>query len=276
MKKHKLEFVKISPAHEFAGVGFAGNIFITLNALTHINEGDKLFVDMETNECVCTEKDVVLHDTMNSWEYYFDQITIEQNEPINVMDSLLPANIHYENRDFFMYPENFIELKNKFYDSFKLKSYLVELLENYYNENLKGKITLGVQVRLTDMKHYHNVSPVSNYIDKIKDILKEIPDIEQIFLATDDNEVIDILKENLDIPILYYKDMFRADAANPHLHPYDRFKADRELHRYKLGIECIQEIFTLSKCDYLLKADVSSVSIIASILAENIKKVYKI
>ena len=141
---------------------------------------------------------------------------------------------------------------------------------------MNGKITLGVQVRLTDMKHYHNVSPVSNYINKINQILIERPEIEQIFLATDDSEVIDILKENIKLPIIYYKDMFRADASNPHLHPYDRFKADRELHRYKLGIECIQEIFTLSKCDYLLKADVSSVSIIASILAENIKQVYRL
>lgn len=274
--KHKLEFIKITPNHEFAGVGFAGNIFITLNALTHLNEGDKLFVDMETNECVCTEKNVTLHDTNNSWEYYFEQISVEPNENINTMNSLISANIHYEDRDFFMYPEKFVELKNKFYDSFKLKPYLVKLLNDYYDENMNGKITLGVQVRLTDMKHYHNVSPVSNYINKINQILIERPEIEQIFLATDDSEVIDILKENIKLPIIYYKDMFRADASNPHLHPYDRFKADRELHRYKLGIECIQEIFTLSKCDYLLKADVSSVSIIASILAENIKQVYRL
>lgn len=274
--KHKLEFIKITPSHEFAGVGFAGNIFITLNALTHLNEGDKLFVDMETNECVCTEKNVTLHDTNNSWEYYFEQISVEPNENINTMNSLISANIHYEDRDFFMYPEKFVELKNKFYDSFKLKPYLVKLLNDYYDENMNGKITLGVQVRLTDMKHYHNVSPVSNYINKINQILIERPEIEQIFLATDDSEVIDILKENIKLPIIYYKDMFRADASNPHLHPYDRFKADRELHRYKLGIECIQEIFTLSKCDYLLKADVSSVSIIASILAENIKQVYRL
>ena len=274
--KHKLEFIKITPSHEFAGVGFAGNIFITLNALTHLSEGDKLFVDMETNECVCTEKGVTLHDTNNSWEYYFEQISIEPNETINTMNSLISANIHYEDRDFFMYPEKFVELKNKFYDSFKLKPYLVKLLNDYYDENMNGKITLGVQVRLTDMKHYHNVSPVSNYINKINQILIERPEIEQIFLATDDSEVIDILKENIKLPIIYYKDMFRADASNPHLHPYDRFKADRELHRYKLGIECIQEIFTLSKCDYLLKADVSSVSIIASILAENIKQVYRL
>jgi len=274
--KHKLEFVKISPNHEFAGVGFAGNIFITLNALTHLNEGDTLFVDMESAECACTEKGVTIQDTNNCWEYYFEQNSIEPNEVINTMNSLMPANIHYEDRDFFMYPENFVELKNKFYNSFKLKPYLIKSLNDYYNKNISNKITLGVQVRLTDMKYYHNVSATSSYINKINEILIEKPEIEQIFLATDDSEVIAVLKENIKIPIIYYEDMFRADVSNPHLHPYDRFRADRELHKYKLGVECIEEIFTLSKCDYLLKADVSSVSIVAIILSENIKKVYKL
>ena len=273
---HKLTFIKISPEHEFAGVGFAGNIFITLNALTHIKDDEKLFVDMETNECVCTEKDTILHDTNNSWEYYFEQTPINDSTDMNLMDSLISANIHYENRDVFMYPQNFIGLKEKFYNSFQLKPYLKELLNEYYEQNISGKITLGVQVRLTDMKHYHNVSAVDKYINKIENILKERPEIEQIFLATDDSTVINELRNKIKIPVICYEEMFRADAANPHLHPYDRFKASRELHRYKLGIECIQEIFTLSKCDYLLKADVSSVSIIASILSENIKQVYKV
>jgi hypothetical protein len=274
--KYKLNFIKISPQHKFAGVGFAGNIFITLNALTHTNMDDKIHVDMESNECVCTEKDVYLHDTNNCWEYYFEQTKILDGEEFKSMDSLISANINYDNRDMFMYPENFIELKNKFYNSFKLKQYLVDMLDEYYTKNIKDKITLGVQVRLTDMKHYHNVSPVNNYVTKIKSILESRPEIEQIFLATDDGTVIKYLRENIDLPIICYEDMFRADEQNPHLHPYDRFEAPREQHKYKLGIECIQEIFTLSKCDYLLKADISSVSIIASILAENIKQVYKL
>ena len=272
---YKLEFVKIGPKHEFAGVGFAGNIFIILNALTHLDDGDELFIDMETNECVCTEKDIILHNTKNSWEYYFNQTTISNAEPVIKMDSLVSANINYDNRGV-SHPENFVGLKNKFYKSFQLKSYLVKLLDEYYNENIRNIITLGVQVRLTDMKHYHNVSPISKYIDKINRILSERPEITQIFLATDDSLVIKQLRDEIEIPIISYEDMFRADITNPHLHPYDRFKADRELHRYKLGVECIQEIFTLSKCDYLLEADKSSISIIASILAENIKQVYRV
>jgi hypothetical protein len=273
---YKLTFVKISNEHQFAGVGFAGNIFITLNALTHTSLNDKLYVDMETNECVCTEKGTIMFDTNNCWEYYFEQTKIEPNEPVTNFDSLISANIQYENRDMFMYPNNFVELKEKFYNSFKLKTYLKELLDNYYDKNIKSKVTLGVQVRLTDMKHYHNVSPVEKYIEKINQILNERPEIEQIFLATDDSLVIKQIQDNIKIPVIYYVDMFRANEENPHLHPYDRFVGPRENHKYQLGVECIQEIFTLAKCDYLLKADVSSVSIIASILSENIKLVYKV
>lgn len=274
--KYNLQFIKISPEHQFAGVGFAGNIFITLNALTHTNLDNKLRVDMETNECVCTETGPMIHDTNNCWEYYFEQTKINEGEDFINMDSLISANINYEDREMFMYPQNFIELKNKFYNSFQLKPYLKELIQDYYVNNIKGKITLGVQVRLTDMKHYHNVSSIDKYVNKINQILVERPEIEQIFLSTDDGAIIKNIKEGVKIPILYYEDMFRADEQNPHLHPYDRFIGHREQHKYKLGIECIQEIFTLAKCDYLLKADVSSVSIIASILAENIKQVYRV
>jgi hypothetical protein len=274
--KYNLQFVKISPEHEFAGVGFAGNIFIVLNALTRTAPEDKLYVDMATNECVCTERGVMLHGTNNCWEYYFDQILPPESEDCVHMDSLSPGNIRYDDKVAFMYPENFIELKSKFYNSFSLKPYLVELLDEYYANVIKDKTTLGVQIRLTDMKHYHNVAPVALYIEKINQILLEKPEIKQIFLATDDSTIIETVEREVNVPVHYYKDMFRADKQNTHLHPYDRFIGDRTHHKYKLGIECIQEVFTLAKCDYLLQADISAISIVASILSENIKTVYKL
>lgn len=274
--KYNLQFIKISPEHQFAGVGFAGNIFIILNALGHIDTNDRLYVDMETNECACTEKNKTILDTNNCWEYYFDQIKIGEDESFVGLDSLISAKIDYENRELFMNPENFIDLKNKFYDNFQLKPYLKEMLDNYYDNNIKGKTTLGVQVRLTDMKYYHNVSPIESYVSKINDVLSQRPEINQIFLSTDDGSIIETIKNSVNIPVIYYTDMFRANNDNKHLHPYDRFTDNRDQHRYKLGVECIQEIFTLSKCDYMLKADVSSISIIASILSENIKQIYKL
>lgn len=273
--KYKLEFVKITPNHNFAGVGFAGNIFIILNALTYLSANDSLFVDMETNECACTEKEK-LFNTNNCWEYYFDQISIETDESFGYFNSLLAANIKYDDKNFFLNPSNFIELKEKFFKSFQLKSNIAEEINNFYNTKIKNKCTLGVQIRLTDMKHYHGVAGTELYIQKINKILKENSEIQQIFLATDDLRAVDELKNNIKIPILFYENMYRATDEKPHLHPYDRFTDLRVNHRYLLGVECLKEIFTLSKCDYMLKADVSSISIIASILSENLKKVYKL
>jgi hypothetical protein len=274
--KHKLEFVKISNEHLFAGVGFGGNIFIVLNSLTNISDDDLLVVDMETNECVCTQSDLKDYNTNNCWEYYFNQPTIESDEPFNKTNSLSPGKIGYGYGDSFLYPENFIELKNKFYKSFQLKQYIVDLLNNFYNENIKNKITLGVQVRLTDMKKHHEVSGLDSYIERINEILEIHPEIEQVFLSTDDNEAINILKQSLNKKVVYYEDMFRADNSTPHTDPYDRYNSTREYHKYKLALEGILEIFTLTKCDYMLKADVSALSMVATILSENIKKVYKV
>jgi hypothetical protein len=274
--KHKLEFVKISNQHLFAGVGFGGNIFIVLNALTNISNDDLLVVDMETNECVCTQPDLKDYNTNNCWEYYFNQSTIDINEPFNRTNSLEPGKIGYGNGDTFLYPENFTELKNKFYKSFQLKPYVNDLLNDFYNKNLKDKINLGVQVRLTDMKKHHSVSGLDSYNKRINEILEHHPEIEQVFVSTDDNEVINILKNSLSKPVVYYEDMFRADNSNPHTDPYDRYNSSREYHKYKLALEGILEIFTLSKCDYMLKADVSALSMVATILSENIKKVYKV
>lgn len=272
--KHKLEFVKISNQHRFAGVGFGGNIFIVLNALTNISDDDILVVDMETNECVCTEPELKEYNTNNCWEYYFDQQTIQHGETFNKTNSLVSGKIGYGND--FSHPENFVDLKNKFYKSFQLKPYVTEILNNFYQNNLDGKTTLGVQIRLTDMKKHHSVSGLDSYIERINQILNEHPEIEQIFVSTDDNEVINVLKDTLSKNVVYYEDMFRADNLNPHTDPYDRYNSSRQNHKYKLALEGILEIFTLSKCDYMLKADVSALSMVATILSENIKKVYKV
>ena len=272
--KHKLEFVKISNQHLFAGVGFGGNIFIVLNALTNISEDDLLVVDMETNECVCYQPDLKDYNTNNCWEYYFNQSKINPDENFTKTNSLAPGKIEYSND--FLYPEDFIELKNKFYKSFELKPYIVEILNNFQTKHLKNKTTLGVQIRLTDMKKHHGGSGLDSYVKRINEILVIHPEIEQVFISTDDNEAINFLKKSLNKKVIYYEDMFRADNLNPHTDPYDRYNSSRQYHKYKLALEGILEIFTLSKCDYMLKADVSALSMVATILSENIKKVYKV
>jgi hypothetical protein len=272
--KHKLKFVKISDAHLFAGVGFGGNIFSVLNALTNISHEDVLVVDMETNECVCTQPDLKDFNTNNCWEYFFEQNSLQDNEKYELTTNLVPGEIHYGS-DFSNF-ESYLELKEKFYKSFKLKSYILDLLNDFYKKNLSGKKTLGVQVRLTDMKKHNHVHGLDLYLKKINELIELYPEIEQIFVSTDDSNVIDILKSSTNRKVVYYEDMFRADSLNPHTDPYDRYHSNRKYHKYKLALEGVLEIFTLTKCNYLLTAHVSAFSMVASILSENIKKVFKL
>ena len=274
--KYNLQFVKISDQHQIAGVGFGGNMGTVLNTLVPLTEEDRLFVDMGGFNCVCSEEDIEYFGTNNCWEYYFEQTTISKDEASIKYTSLEPNNLPYEDRNYYLDTEKFKPLKDKFYLNFKLKENVKKMIDTFYIDNLKDKITLGVQIRLTDMLHYHNVAKLSEYINKINEILKNQKDIEQIFLATDDETIIDILKTEIKIPIIYYEGMYRANSVDRHTEPYDRLFSNRKHHRYLLGLECIQEILTLAKCDYLLKADISAISIVAIILNENIKKIYNL
>ena len=271
---YKLQFRKISNEHKFAGVGMAGNIFIILNALTYLNDNDVLFIDMETNECCCTQNDLDIFKTKNPWEYYFDQNNIDDN--YIMLDNFCKNNLNYEDRDFFINIDNFYELKQKFYNNFRLKKYLKQIIDNFFTLKIQNKKTLGVQIRLTDMQRFCNTANLEIYISKIHEILSENREIEQIFVASDDIEAIQKLKECFSIPIIYHENIFRATKTDLHLDPYDRFENQRIHHRYKLSLECLMEVFTLTKCDYFLKADLSSLSLVACILSENIKKVYKV
>lgn len=268
-----LQFNKISNEHKFAGVGFAGNIFIVLNALSQIHNGEKLFVDMSTNDCVCTERDHALFNTKNCWEYYFNQET-NYNRINQFFNSVTCGTMSYNNQEIFNNPSNFLELKNRFYQSFSLKQELQQIIDEYYESKLKGVNTLGVQVRLTDMKRYNNVSDIHQYINSIKQILDQDKSIQQVFVASDSIESVQAIQQSINVPVIYHEDFYRADKINKHLDPYDRHEYIRPLHNYKLGVECLQEVYTLAKCDYILKADISAISMVAIILSENIKKVY--
>jgi hypothetical protein len=269
-----LEFNKISNNHKFAGVGFAGNIFIVLNALTEINDNQKLFVDMKKNQCVCTESDDFIYNTKNCWEYYFNQNEYPKNVK-RIFDSVTCGTMSYNDQNLFINSERFINLKNKFFNSFSLKDNIKSEVDNFYDINLKNKKTLGIQIRLTDMKHFNNVSGLDNYINTIKKILNDNKEIEQLFISTDDINAIEKIKNLFDIPVLYHKNFYRADNIKKNLDPYERHDYIRQHHNYTLSKECLVEVLTLTKCNYFLKADVSALSMVAIILSERIEKVYK-
>ena len=275
--QYKLVFIKTAPDHTVAGIGVGGDVMMTLSMLSNMTDDDCLYVDMETNGCIWAE-DRMIWGTNNPWEYFFFQRNLSSKQPIKelTVQETGEINFRYEDGELGLDLAQYAPIKNRFYKNFKLKSALEYPIRNFYNEFLKGKITLGVQIRLTDMQYHHRTKGWADSVVKINEILKERPEIEQIFLATDDETVIPFIEQSLPRPVLYYKDIYRATESHRDHNPDDRLKYVRNLHRYLLGKECLQDIFTLTKCDYFLKADKSAISIVTCILAENIKQVYKL
>ena len=271
--QYKLVFVKASPQHRLAGVGMGGNVMMVFSMLSNITDQDTLYVDMETNECICT--DIALKEK-NPWEYYFSQQKLNLNKEVIVKTNqeIGEINFRYSDRTIGENLSLYAPWKNRFYNNFQLKDALSSPVDTFYKNHLKGKVTLGMQVRLTDQKFHHRTHGVIESVIRANEILEENPSIEQVFLATDDSTIIPYVKNSLPVPVVYYEDIFRADEFDRLHDPYDRLNSDRPLHRYLLSLECLCDIFTLTKCDYLLKADLSGMSIVACLLAENINKVY--
>jgi RNAse (barnase) inhibitor barstar len=266
-----LQFQKIASSFKFAGVGMGGNLFIILNSLLASKKDDNLYVDMETHSCACTEDNFSKFNTNNCWEYYYDQIK-KPNTTNVVTNKSENAILNYKKIPLVDYSD----LQYRFNNNFKLKDYLQSELDSYYNNNLKDKITLGVQIRLTDMLQHHNVSPLSKYLIRIQEILNKNPNIEQLFIATDDHRAIEEVKKHISIPIIYHE-AFRASDDDPHTNPYDRHNQNiREDANYLLSLECIKEIYTLSMCNFLLRADVSAISNVAILLSTRINKLYNL
>lgn len=270
----KLTFEKISPENPIAGVGTAGNIWMVMNALLNIKDSEKLFVDMLKNKTINFEENEIFG-TRNAWEYYFEQVQMKEEDfkELDFFDVNKNAKIFYEKH----YSHNDKILKEgmrKFWDNFKLKNYLDEEINKYYENNIKNKETLGVQIRLTDMVSNHNVKKFNDYISKVNKILKKNKNIEQIFLATDDETIIKEFSEKVSRPVIYLKDIYRATKDKRDVNPYDRCDYIRPNHLFLLGKEVLLDIFILSKCDYILKSEISAVSQLAVLFAENTKKTY--
>ena len=263
---YNLKFVPLFDGYPISGAGMAGNIMIIINELLIMNENDRAWVDMGSYKSICYDN---LDYTDNAWEYYFTQ-----NEKFNDGYEILlkpprPAMLDYKHH-YSQFDPIMIKSKELFYNNFKIKDDILEEVNGFYELNLKGKITLGCQIRLGDMAKTHDVTNIDGYWNKILEILEEEPQIEQIFLATDDDEAIDYLAKKTTLPIIYQKNIYRTSSELP----YERLNSQRENHGYNLCKEVLVDILLLTKCDYFLRAKLSAVSSVTTVLSENIKKIY--
>lgn len=201
-------------------------------------------------------------ENQNIFEYFFEQPSgIAVEEALKSQNVIFDYNtIDYGYYDFFAPGRNddyvfsekdiadFAEIQRKY---IKIKPCLKEEIDLDIMMLLKDKKTLAVHARGADAKIPYNNHPVpvtiKDYINYTK-MEKEAIGAEQIFLATDDNNILSQFVEEFGDALLYYKEVERSDGVRMSCYG----EKDRVKHHYQLGKEIIRDVYTMASCHGLV------------------------
>ena len=253
------------------GAGFFSNYFWVLG---HIEFAKKIgyipVVDME-NYPVLYSEDEAVNGTKNAWNYYFENVdnvdlqTAYGSGRYVLCKETAMAKYAYkycQNRIWFFPTEKTISYYAPvIQNNMKIKADIRKHLEEEWNKMTtgRGKI-LGVHVRGTDMKNnlgHPMPANVEVYLQKMNDMLKKDSNITDIYLATDEINVLECFEKEYQSKevVLHYQDAFRVrdngEVKKTGVHE-TKVEFARKFHKYKMGLEVLQDAYLLSKCNYFL------------------------
>lgn len=232
-----------------------------------------------SKNCLYSEK-YKINNTDNPFEYYFKQtsnITVDevyQSKNVFLFNFGHLKWIEEElNSDFnpnaiagYEFSEKYIKYLSKISQKYiKLNEYTKNKFdrdEKHLFKNNKKK-TIGVHIRGTDfIKGFENhpkMIEVEKYIKELK-IAFEKSHFGQIFLATDDSNILDKMSKEFGENLLFYPDVYRTSGKESVAFSEDR----RKNHHYLNGLEVLRDVYTLSHCEGLM-AGLSNVSFAARV-----------
>ena len=170
------------------------------------------------------------------------------------------------------------EIDNKY---LKIKQPILDKIDEIYNNELSGHTVLGVIARGCEFNYHHpnyGIYSIYDYINSIKKILEENPQITKLFLVSEDSNYIKLLKESFPnsyfIPNVFRRTNETLEYMN-RVFLWPNVDTKRENQNKLLGEETIIQAKLLGKCDYLFGIH-SGVFAGAILWGENIKKIFKL
>lgn len=138
-------------------------------------------------------------------------------------------------------------------------------LKDEYDKLLGDKKTIAVHYRGTDFNKGYNNHPVpvqvEQEIEKVRKLLDE-KDYEQIFLATDENAVVERFQKEFGKVVKVYGDTYRDNGSGESI---AFSKSDRKNHHYRLGLEVLRDQYTLTHCEGIV-CGYSNITFIARVM----------
>ncbi len=127
----------------------------------------------------------------------------------------------------------------------KIKQNIMKKVEDFYQEKMLGKVTIGIHIRGTDKsREVKQVSP-SVIFGEANKIAQREPEA-QFLIATDEANIIEEAKRYLNGNVIYY-DSYRSTDGRP-IHR----RKDKQSDKAKHGEEVIVEVQLLSRCNFFL------------------------
>lgn len=234
----------------YPGTGLLSNLAYVVNHIQIANRmGFIPIVDMKNYPSVYNENDKIFG-TLNSWEYYFEQLTdysldeVYQSKNIIITDNKFYRDEEFKNK--ITTSDNLVTLLKK---KIKLKKTKYKTINYLRRKLFKGEKILGVHHRGTGYKITEYPITINQMINIINEILKK-DKYDKIFLVTEDSVNFKALKK-------YYKEKIicleNSQRGKTNLEVWKKYP--RKLHRYKLGRDILYETFLLSYCDGFFDID---------------------
>ncbi len=140
------------------------------------------------------------------------------------------------------------------------KAHIVDKVNSFYKQHLKGSFVLGLHVRGTDMNYGAVVAP-AEYFKHIDSYIKQHADLK-IFLATDQVQYLEVFQDKYGERVYYTNCLRSEDEIAP-------FKMENA-SPYQKGEEILLDILLLAKSDFLIKS-ASNVGEMAIYFSENLE-----
>ncbi len=236
------------------------------NLIPVISWGDKiLYNDYQNKES-------------NAYERYFKQSSNcsikELQEVQNIVNAKPQDIVHFSNgQNGYEYVER-ISIYGALYKKFiVLNDNMAIKIENTISDMGIDDNILGVHIRGTDYKKGYNrhpvFIPVNEYLLVIDELLNS-GDYTKIFLATDDQEILDEVVEKLGTEkVLYIKEAVRSKNGNA-VHYSEKERCSSR----DLGFDVLKDVYILSRCGGFV-GGLSNVSLFAQIVKKSYDKNYK-
>ena len=224
-----------------------------------------------TEKFLYAEKDAV-NGSINPFEYYYEQPSgIGVGEALKSRNVIYAEYIHTQIRDLVARKKGDYGVSDKYISVMarvdrkyiRLNKVVGSYIDKEINKIGVNQKTIGLHFRGTDYKRELELHPVyakeDVFIKKAMSLL-DTGKYDRIFVATDDAEALEKMKNKFGSSLCFYDDTFRSSGDVSVAFLENR----REHHHYKLGLEVLRDMETLSSCGALI-AGVSQVSLAARI-----------